>query len=421
MFCIFASGVKQSKPIIYDMADTTVKVGENPKLEKKKTSDGNYSLYLNYYLGYRKETDPATGETKTKYHRRKEFLHLNILANPRTPLERLSNRETLELAKKIRDERERELKESLYGYEMRRRDRDTDFVAFFQSYISAYTKKDVRMVKLALSRFVDFLRDTPEYSKYSGGIKPVQIDRDMIAAYVEYLQHRSRGEGAATIYKRFKKVVKYAVEHDIMLKDPCSGISIKTDIHQLKKAVLSPDEIRRLIGTPPTPKENVNVRNAFIFCLYTGLRFCDVQRLTFGNVDTTNGLLSFEQSKTSGHSTRSGVVVPLKADMLRLVEAQRTAGKGRESLIFPLPSYCECLQKLKEWVRRAGIDKNISWHCARHSFATIVLNGGTNIANVAALLGHSSLQHTQKYLRATHSLLREAVESLPKLEGMDTP
>ena len=96
---------------------------------------------------------------------------------------------------------------------------------------------------IALNRFKDFFKDTPEYTKYLKGIKPEQMDKDMMVAFTEYLQSRSVGEGARSIYQRFKKVIHYAIEHDVMAKDPCKGVAIKTDENILRKEVLSQDEI----------------------------------------------------------------------------------------------------------------------------------------------------------------------------------
>lgn len=150
-------------------------------------------------------------------------------------------------------------------------------------------------------------------------------------------------------------------------------------------------------------------------CLYCGLRFCDVKDLTFANVDYSNRLLKFEQKKTKGHSASSGVVIPLKDGLLELI-GKPTKSQTRDSLIFPLPTYNTCLATLKEWVSRAGIDKHITWHCARHSFAVNILNNGANIKTVASLLGHSGLKHTEKYTRAVDRLKEEAINSLPQLE-----
>jgi putative integrase len=178
--------------------------------------------------------------------------------------------------------------------------------------------------------------------------------------------------------------------------------------------VLSQEEIQQLISTH-YELENSNIRRAFILCLYCGLRFCDVKDLTFSNVDYSNKLLKFEQNKTKGHSANSSVVIPLNDGLLKLIgEPQQQ--DNRHELIFILPKYPTCSKALKRWVKRAGINKHISWHCARHSFAVNILNNGANIKTVSSLLGHSGLRHTEKYTRAVDSLKQEAINSLPELK-----
>lgn len=399
----------------------------NPQLKTATLKDGRESLYLEYYLG--RESTPILDEFgepvlyesgkmkgkpkyKVTHNRRKETLNLYLISKARTPIERQQNKETLELANKIRFEKEQELKEGVYGYRLKK-DRDVNFLDYFQSYIDSYTKKDIRMVRIAFNRFNDFLKDTPEYNKFSKKIKPEHINHDMVEAFTEYLQSRGRGEGPASLYARFKKVIRYAVEHDVMKKNPCNGITIKVDEQQLKKEVLSQDEIQQLITTH-YDNENPNIRKAFIFCLYCGLRYCDVKDLTFANVDYSNKLLKFEQNKTKGHSANSGVVIPLNDGLLSLIGEPAT--DNRNELIFPLPSYEMCLKALRRWVKRAGINKHITWHCGRHSFAVNILNNGANIKTVASLLGHSGLRHTEKYTRAIDSLKQDAINSLPELK-----
>ena len=416
------------KNIVSVMAKLENKSKDNPRLEQRLLADGQISLYLEYYLGRQSEPvldeagDPVLYDSgkmkgkpkfKVRHIRRKENLNLYLVANPRTPLERQQNKETLELAKKIRFEKGQQLLESVEGYRLKK-DRDINFLDYFQSYIDSYTKKDINMIKIALRRFKDFLKETPEYNKFMKRIKPEQITRDMVEAYTEYLQTRSKGEGARSLYARFKKVIKYAVEHDVMAKNPCTGIVIKVDDQQLKKDVLSTDEIQTLIATH-YKQENPNIRRAFIFCLYCGLRFCDVKDLTFKNVDYSNKLLRFEQNKTKGHSANSGVVIPLNDGLLKLIGEPTDSG-NRDEVIFPLPTYEACLKAVGRWVKRAGIEKHISWHCARHSFAVNILNNGANIKTVASLLGHSGLKHTEKYTRAIDSLKQEAINSLPELK-----
>ena len=92
------------------------------------------------------------------------------------------------------------------------------------------------------------------------------------------------------------------------------------------------------------------------------------------------------------------------------IEVHRVLGPGLLESVYEM-----CLKAIRRWVKRAGINKHISWHCARHSFAVNILNNGANIKTVASLLGHSGLKHTEKYTRAIDSLKQEAINSLPEL------
>jgi integrase/recombinase XerD len=380
---------------------------DNPKLGAKILSDGRESLFLDYYFGYKMVYDEANDKQVAKKDRKREALKLYLWQAPRTPLERQQNKNTLELAKKIKFERGQELLESVEGYRLKR-EHKINFLDYFQTYIDKYTKGDVRMIKLAFGRFKDFLKDTPEYNKYVKGLEPKMITKDMMIDFTEYLQSRSRGDGAHTIYQRFKKVINYAIDHDILIKNPCKDVVIHDDEEVLKKEILSIEEEQSLINTI-IKNQNPNIRRAFIFCLYTGIRYCDVCELKYRNVDFSNKLLIFKQNKTG-----KTVEIPLNDGLIQLIGTDPEDNKG--SLIFPLPSYWGCIKALQRWVVKAGINKHITWHCARHSFAVNILNNGANIKTVASLLGHSGLRHTEKYTRAVDKLKEDAINSLPKLK-----
>ncbi len=383
---------------------------DNPKLCARKLADGRLSVYLEFYLGYEKKLSPKTGKETILMKRRQENLHLHLYDNPRTTEERQHNRDTYELAKSLRHDRERTRMMSETGYAPLRR-KNVDFLQFLRTYLENYTKKDRAVVRQACRRFEDFLRDTPKYRVFANGLKPSQVDRDMILAFTDYLRTRSRGSGAWTVYARFKKAVKWAVEHDVLARNPCEGISIKVSHDTVTKAILSPEEIRALAGTP-FPGGNEAVRRAFLFCLFTGLRFCDVRDLTFANIDRSNKILTFTQRKTDGHSAHSEVTIPLNESIMALAGEAR----GPDELIFPLPSYVTCWKGVTAWVRAAGIQKHVTWHCARHSFAVNILNNGANIKTVSSLLGHASISMTEKYLHVVDSQKRAAIDSLPSID-----
>ncbi len=385
---------------------------DNPKLGAKILSDGRESLFLDYYFGYNVVYDEERDKEIVRKDRRREKLNLYLWQAPRTPLEREQNKETLELAKKIRFERGQQLLEDMEGYRLKK-NREVNFLEFFQKYNESYTKKDYRMMPLTLNRFKDFLKETDEYRRYENFIKPDQITKEMIEDFVTYLQGRSKGEGALNIFTKFKKVCKYAVEHDVMRKNPCEGVRCTADKNVLRKEILSMDEVQQLADTHYA-YENPNIRRAFLFCCYAGLRHTDVKDLTFENVDYSNRRLVFEQSKTKGHSAHSGVEIPLSDGLMRLIG--KPIDGNKKAKIFNLPTFQACNKALARWVKRAGIDKHITWHCARHSCATNLLSNGSNIKTVASILGHSGLRHTEKYTRAVDSLKKAAIDSLPELK-----
>lgn len=435
---------------------------ENPKIVQRPLKDGRVALYLEYYFGRTQEQKKdASGQpmyypagTKmaglpiyiVHHNRRKKELKLYLIAKPRTPEERERNKETLILAQKIRHEEEQSLLNDTMGYRLDTY-RNANIISFFETYISDYTKKDIRNVVSSFNRFKTFLREyrpacatgrtaseievirqeweeshkgihgrhqLNENALYRFTLKPTQLTREMVAAFVDYLKDNSEGEGANTAYARFKKVIREAVSKGVLKSNPCDGLSCqRTDV--LTKDILGPEEIAALVATH-YEGENPAIRRAFILSLYTGIRFCDVKELRYCDIDYQNALLSFEQSKTAGHSKASRVFIPLRQDLLELLGTPEEYEKTRTDKIFDLPSHTMCLKTLRRWTARAGIDKHITWHCARHSFATNILESGANVKVVADLLGHSGLKYVERYTRAIDEAKKAAVNSLPTLK-----
>ena len=362
----------------------------NVVLREKTLANGNISLYLDIYR------DGA---------RTYEFLKLYINAKPRTPIEREANREVFELAEKIRTQKESNLNHQVHG-QIAPSNKKINLLDFFEAYYDKYTKKDIRMIRGAIDRFNDFLK--LDYPQFQNSIKPDQLTKEIVKEFVEYLESRSKGEGARGYFQRFKKIIADAEEKNIFFINPCKGVICKVDDNALTKDVLSMDEIEKLINTR-YPEQNLNTRRAFIFTLYTGIRFCDIVELKYSDVDYSNKILRFNQAKTKGKSSKSQVIIPLNDSLLLLIGDKPEI----DTFIFDLPSHTMCLKSLKRWTAKAGIDKHITWHCGRHSFAVNILNNGANIKTVASLLGHSGLKHTEKYTRAVDNLKEQAINSLP--------
>lgn len=338
---------------------------DNPKLKEKKMTDGQSSLYLEYYFGYEKSIDPKTGKELIKKRRQKKTLGLYLYDKPRDSMQREHNKRTLSEAQARRMEEELKLKGKMPGRTLLETSQK-DFLTLFQIYNDNYNKKDYRMMKGALTRFKDFLNE--KYPIYKTRIMPEQLTKEMIEQFVLYLQSRSKGEGASDYYQHFKKVIKYLYDNDIIRKNPCTGVICKVDKTVLRKPVLSEDEIKTLINTT-YPEQSQTIRNAFLFCLLTGVRFCDVVDLKFSDIDYSNRWIQFEQNKTKGHSNTSGVTINLTSNIQQLIGAPQLDKEGNiiDDYIFKLPTYNACCKALKRWCKRAGITKNITWHVASHS------------------------------------------------------
>lgn len=407
------------------MAKVTNKAKDNPRLEQRLMADGRISLYLDYYIG--RQTEPVLDEYdnpvlyedgamkgKPKYKvthiRKKENLDLYLLAKPRTPIERNTNAETLELAKKIRYEREQAFKQNKLGYSLKIGAKQ-NLLDYFQVFADNANVKDKRVLLGAMRNWRAFLHE--EYPEFEKWIEPSNLTKDMIKKFVDWLVDNHRGQGAETYYRRFKRMVNYAVEQGVIDKSPCRGITTPKVDDILSKDILSQEEMKQLFSTHYSG-ENPEIRRAFAFTCMTGVRRCDVVELSYSNIDYSNRQLKFRQSKTSHSSSKSGVTIPLNDNLMALIGTKPEGAK--DDYIFHLPSDTMCLKALRSWTKKAGISKHITWHCGRHSFATAVLSNGANIKVVADLLGHSNLKFTEIYVRAVDELKREAINSLPKIE-----
>lgn len=360
----------------------------NVTLREKPISGGNLSLYLDLY---------RDGQ------RIYEFLKLYIKEKPRSPEEREANKETLKLAESIRTKRESELNHTAHGQIAPTKQR-VSFFAYADNYHTKYTKKDIRMISGAIERFRAYtIESNPK-------IKPdkllfSQIDKNMITGFVEFLESHSKGEGAHGYYQRFKKILRNAIDNGVIARSPADGVKCNT-VEGLRKDILSNEEISALAKTPC---QNSIIKKAFIFSCCTGLRFCDIKELRFSNIDFATNKLTIDQQKTG-----KPVIVDLNTTAKNIL----TMGGVPEEKVFNLPSFEGCTKTLKAWVKRAGINKKITWHCARHSFAVNLLTSDQrpDIKTVSSTLGHSSLRHTEKYTRVIDELKRAAVEALPSYD-----
>ena len=334
--------------------------------------------------------------------------------HPRSAQERQQNKNTLILAEKIRFEKEQEMLEDRKGYRLKR-EKESNFIRYFQQHCDneAFTLPVRKSYKYSLIRFQEYLGLTPRYSKYVDVMPMDAVTPDLVLGFSNYLRSKCSGEGPRKNYHWFKKVLADAVEEDLIKKNPCKGIRIVYDTNVVLKEMLTPKEIIQL-ATFRYEGEHREVQRAFIFCCFTGLRYCDVSALTFANVDYESMVMRFNQKKSAGRSAHAAVITPLNNELLRLIGNPKDENNSKER-IFNLPHTGTARKHLSRWVSLAGIKKSITWHCSRHSFAVNLLNAGTDIKTVSSLLGHASIKMTEKYLHVIDQRKQKAINKLGKV------
>ena len=251
---------------------------------------------------------------------------------------------------------------------------------YVSTHLSKYHKKDKRNVQGVCNKFIELLR-----SLNIEQLKMTEIKEIHIIELKNYLLKNHKGEGPASYFARFKKVLKNAEREGIITQDPSKYITINRD-SSLRKDVLTDDEIKKLYKTTTS---NTQVKNAFIFCLYTGLRWVDIKDLKYKDLDYENHRMNLIQSKTG-----KKLNVAVKKELFDIILPKRGE---RDLLVFNLPSLNSANKTLKYWCKRAGIDKHITWHCGRHTFATIVNINGTDHFTIQKMMGLTSTKYLGRY------------------------
>lgn len=161
------------------------------------------------------------------------------------------------------------------------------------------------------------------------------------------------------------------------------------------------DEVRLLINTP---MNNQQVKAAYLFSCFCGLRISDIAGLKWGNVFRDRGQYRLE---VVIQKTKEPIYLPLSPEALRWMPER--GEKGAEESVFTLPSSARINELLKPWAKSAGITKHITFHTARHTFATMMLTLGADLYTTSKLLGHADVRMTQVYAKIVNRKKDEAV------------
>ncbi|MCM1290304.1 MAG: site-specific integrase [Prevotella sp.] len=267
------------------------------------------------------------------------------------------------------------------------------------------SKATVQKYTRCYKRVEQFLK-----TKYKLSDMPlVEIDHKFIVNFECYLRTVSKcnENTSAKFLQTFKMVIIRARNNGYIKGDPFSNYKIR--LKRVDRGYLTEEELERLRNTPITSKRVAQVRDVFLFCCYTGLAYIDLKLLREDNIRT-----SFDGKQwimTHRHKTDTVVNVPILDIPMELLA--RYKGQCKNGYLLPILSNQKCNQYLKDVAKACNIDKNITFHMARHTFATTVtLSQGVPIESVSKMLGHTNIKTTQIYARITNQKISRDMEAL---------
>jgi integrase len=403
------------------------------KLRQKAISGNRLSLYLDFY--------PAIIDPETRKQTRRQFLNLFLFADTETTeqvykddngkeqkriapvldkkgkpkkislnlIDRQHNKETLQIAESIRQKRDNQLnKPEIYtGLEKEQLKAQKKGKLNFVEYFEQLTNKR------KASNHNNWVSTLHYLTNFTGGqIAFADLDEKFCNDFREYLLSTPSNKSKKVIlsqnsvvsyYNKLKAALKQAYKDGYIVNDLRAKItSVKPA--ETQRNFLTLQELNKLVKADC---QNPQLKTAGIFAALTGLRFSDIQKLSWGEIEYTKGqgyTIRFTQQKTKGVET-----LPIAKQALELLGKRR---KPTDKVFEGLHYSAHQNKLLTNWVAAAGITKKITFHCFRHTYATLQLSAGTDIYTVSKMLGHRELKTTQQYTKVIDQAKRAAANKI---------
>lgn len=368
--------------------------------QKPQRSTGRTSLVLEYYYGYTRDE-----EGRIKHRRRFETLEYFLYTTPRNKAERDHNKINLEMAEKVKAKRLLDEQNEQYGFAGQFKIR-TNLVEFIRGMIEQ--RKD------SPGNWGNWDSMLKHLIAYAGTQTTFErVDRRFVEGFRDYLAKRARTKSGTALsansqnsyFLKFKAALNRAVEEGIVTHSPAMGVKA-TRTEDVHREYLTVEELQRLVKTDCSYPV---LKDAFIFSCLTGMRWSDINKLTWGEVQEFDGgtRVVFRQKKTRGLE-----YLDIAEQAVRYMGPR---GRADERVFSGLKYSAWHNLALREWCMKAGITKHITFHCGRHTFAVLQLSLGTEIYTLSKLLGHRELKTTQVYAQIMDEKKREAVNRIPEL------
>jgi integrase len=359
---------------------STPKTKEPIRLRQKPLANGNKSLYLDMY-----------------HNGKRVYCFLKLYLIPETDkAAKTANENTLRAANAIKAQKIIEL-------------------ANGQANISNISSRSKMLLTDWMQHFIEHLYDKGQSDKYGklahsmcghlqryiGNAKTrlQDVDKTFCIGLIDYLKnadsHRGSGKLAPSTVcaylNIFTNALNVAVHNDIIPSNPMAKVDI-TDLPKMPESTreyLSSEEVKAMMKTPCAYDV---VKQAFMFSCFCGLRYSDIARLTWRNIYQENGKTMLRIVVTK---TQRPLVLPLSDEALRWLP-ERAADSDN---VFRLPHFTTVAQCIPQWATNAGVTKKVTFHVARHTFATLMLTYGADLYTTSKLLGHSNVTTTQIYAK----------------------
>lgn len=271
-----------------------------------------------------------------------------------------------------------------------------------------YAPGTLQRYKTSLSHTVDFLK----WKYNSSDIDITYIDHSFITDYEFYLRSvRNCANNTAVKYiKNFHKVIKICLDNDWITKNPFSNYKAK--LNEVEREFLSELEINNLINKDFSIQRLALVRDIFVFSCFTGLAYIDVKNLTLNHINI--GIDGNKWIFTHRQKTETPSKIPLLPVPEMLIEKYKTHPQCvNQNKLLPILTNQRMNSYLKEIAAACGINKELTFHIARHTFATTVtLSNGVPIETVSKMLGHKNIQTTQHYAKVLDKKVSEDMKVL---------
>jgi integrase len=357
----------------------------------------------------------------TENERGYEFLKLYLIPEY-TKADKETNTNTLQLANAIKAKKIVELQNNQHGFSnsgIKSKMKVSDYIIF----LSEKRIKETGNNKGFPQMIGGLVRHLERYK--GGSITFKQIDKKFVSGFIDYMKTATQisnskkkdiqdsyskkklSQGTQTnYYNLLVTCLNQARKDGIISSNPANDIDNKPKRPKSTREYLTIDEVRLLANTECASD---TVKQAFLFSCLCGLRISDIKNLTWGNLrieSDGNAQLRITQQKTDDE-----LYLPLSNEAMKQLPDKGNTLSSDKIFVLPTDSYVNLI--IRTWSKSAGITKHVSFHCSRHTFATLELTYGASLYTVSKLLGHTNIKTTEIYAKIIDETKRKAVDMIP--------